>query len=71
MGHFWFGALKYGSYLGVVALAAEIFNQYSPIPGSHGTISFYLARVCEYAIGIGISWVIQFLFPRQVLSGLG
>ncbi|KAK9840690.1 hypothetical protein WJX84_008639 [Apatococcus fuscideae] len=62
-GHFFVGPYKYGSFMASIALTALTFNQYSPVPGSHGSVQYYLARLCEYAIGISIAWVIQFLFP--------
>lgn len=64
MGHFGTSSLKYGSYLGSVALNAMILDQYSPVPGSHGSVDYFVARVAEYAIGVGFAWLLQFLFPR-------
>lgn len=46
MGHFGIGTYKYGGYLGVMAMNALVFNQYTPVPGSHGSAQFYAARVC-------------------------
>ena len=57
-------SLKYGSYLGVVAMNAMVFDQYSPQPGSHGLAQYYAARVCDYTIGITLCWIVQFLTPR-------
>ncbi|KAK9802829.1 hypothetical protein WJX73_003696 [Symbiochloris irregularis] len=42
---------------------------------SHGSIYFFIARVSEYAIGVGLAWLLQFLFPRflaaDALKGIG
>ena len=45
------------------ARQAEIFNQYSPMPGSTGSVEFYAARTCEYTLGVLLSWAAQACFP--------
>ncbi|KAK9864933.1 hypothetical protein WJX84_003889 [Apatococcus fuscideae] len=74
-GHFFIGPYKYGSFMATTAFAAMVFNQYSPLPGSHGTVQFFVARLCEFAIGIGIALIIQFSFPwflaADVLQQIG
>ena len=64
LGHIGIGTFKYAAYLGVMAINAMVFNQYSPEPGSHGSAQFYAARVCDYAIGISLAWLCQLRAPR-------
>ena len=42
---------------------AMLFDQYSPVAGSKGTVGFYLARTCEYSIGVLLVWAVQACFP--------
>ncbi len=62
-GHFFPGPYKYGSFMASVAFTSIVFNEYSPVPGSHGSVQAYVDKVCEYAIGIGLAWLIQSIFP--------
>ena len=40
-----------------------IYNQYSPVPGSKGSTGFFVARLCEYTIGVLLVWAVQLAFP--------
>ena len=67
IGHLATGPYKYGAFLATFILDALIFNQYSPVPGSTGTWNYYVSRISEYSIGVGIAWFVEAVSPWSVL----
>ena len=63
IGVFCTSTFKYAGFLAILAFNSLVYNQYSPVPGSHGKTSYFVVRVVDYAIGIGIAFVISSIAP--------